>query len=95
MRRQDRTFDRDLLDYLHSNAPSRRLQDADTEDHQYHVWENGSYALQSIGHGDIVVHNLEGWDVVSEPGCTATIKYLDGTPSFSIERLRGNLERGR
>jgi hypothetical protein len=96
--REDGKFDADFLDYLHANAPVRNLQEADTEDRQYHgpiLWSNDSHAVQSVGHGDVVVHITEGWDAVPETGRIATIKYRDGTHALSIERERGDLDLGR
>lgn len=96
--REDGKFDRDLLDYLHANAPTRKLQEADTEDRRYHgpiLWQNDCYLVQSIGHGDIVVHQIQDWGIVPETGSVSTIKYREGETSCSIERERGDLDLGR
>lgn len=91
-------FDRDFLEYLRAHAPARNLQEIDTDGRRYHgpiLWQNDRYAVQSIGHGDIVVHQIKDWGIVPETGSVSTIKYREGEPSCFIERARGDFELGR
>lgn len=96
--RDDGKLDRDFLSHLRANAPEKRIQEVDTEDRQYNgpvLWKNDRLLVQSIGQGDIVVHQIEGWNHMPEAEGAMTIEYRDGVASCFIKRESDDFDFGR
>lgn len=84
----DGTFDKALLDFLHNNLPAQKIKEVD-HDHGRYVgdilWADDSYAVQSLGRGDIVLHTIRDWAERPAQGDDATVHYHDGTPILHVE----------
>jgi len=76
----DGSLDKDMLAYLASNQPEN-IKSVDTEDGQYTgtiLWTDGKFAIQSLGRGDIAIHNIR--DLTDKPAIKQMVifHYRDG-----------------
>lgn len=84
----DGTFEKGLLEFLHNNLPPQKIREVDHDHGQYVgdvLWADEAYAVQSLGRGDIVIHNIRDWS--TRPTCddSMTVHYDDGVPTITIE----------
>lgn len=85
--RADGSLDKDMLSFLASNPPAQ-IRTVDTEDGQYVgsiLWVNESVAIQSLGRGDIAIHDIHSWDIKPTVKDAATISYHDGIGGLNIK----------
>ncbi len=84
----DGGLSRDMLDYLHEHPPVERLREVD-QDHGEYVgsilWTDGQHAIQSLGHGDITIHDVRDWQEKPAVDEVATVRYREGKASLSIK----------
>ncbi|MDR2614612.1 MAG: hypothetical protein LBC91_04740 [Candidatus Accumulibacter sp.] len=81
----DGSLSRGVLEYLHAHPPTSRLRDVDPDHGEYSgpiLWVDDQYAIQSLGRGDLCVHNVRDCEELPIVSGRAIVRYCDGKPSI-------------
>ena len=79
---------KDLLAYLQENPPQQKIKEIDPEQGQYIgsiLWADGAYAVQSLGRGDITIHDVRAWPTTPAVNDVVTVSFDAGIPTIEIE----------
>lgn len=77
-----------MLEYLHEHPPESRIKEVDHDHGEYFgtiLWADDHYAIQSLGRGDICIHDVRDWQGRPTANDKATIRYRDGQASLEIK----------
>jgi hypothetical protein len=84
----DGSLSKEGLEYLHMHPPVARLRDIDLNHGKYFgsiLWADDRYAVQSLGHGDICIHDARNWEELPSVNDRVAVCYRDGKLSIIIE----------
>jgi hypothetical protein len=84
----DGSLSKEVLEYLHVFPPTARIRDIDLDHGEYSgpiLWSDDQYAVQSLGRGDICVHNVRNWEKLPTVNDRGVIRYRNGKPSITIK----------
>lgn len=84
----DGSMAKGLIDYFHDNPPHQKINRIDSDQGQYCgpiLWADDTYAVQSQGGGDIVIHVVREWSTSPSIDDMVTVRYCAGRPTIQIE----------
>lgn len=60
----DGSLSKGMLEYMHAHPPLAQIKEIDRDHGRYLglvLWADDSYAVQSLGRGDVIIHNVRDW----------------------------------
>ena len=90
----DGLFANDLLHYFQCSPPQQKIKEIDLDRSEFSgkiLWVGEKHAVQSLGRGDVAIHNVENWLSKPRPDNLCIVRYRDGTATLKTpEHVRGS-----